>query len=223
MKLVFLGPPGSGKGTYASRIAPKLGIAHVSTGDILREAAAAKTPIGLKADEYMKVGKPVPDKIMADIIKNRLKASDCINGFILDCPYNVAQAQAVDVVNRTRIDIALNMVVPQNVLIARLTARRVCQKCGEIYNLRTKILPKVEGICDKCGGLLIHREDDKEAAVKVRLAIYEERARLMLKYYAEKGKLVNIEWKKTDVPPGEVDIPPDIMVEKILKILRKFK
>lgn len=213
MKLVFLGPPGSGKGTYAQRLGPILKIPHIATGDILREAFARKTPEGIVADKYMTKGAPVSNEIMIKIIKDRLLQPDCKNGFIFDSPYNVEQAKEIDKI--AKINTAINLVVPENVIIQRLSTRRICKECEAIYNLRT-LKPKVEGKCDKCGGELYQRKDDTPEAIKERLKVYEKRAGPLIDYYRKKGILINIEC-------NQVDIPPAIMVEKILKLLRKFK
>jgi adenylate kinase len=157
---------------------------------------------------------------MVGLIKERLSKSDCTNGFVLDCPYNEAQAKVIDLDKKTVVDFAINIDVPEEVAILRLSSRRVCGGCGKIYNLRTKeILPKIEGVCDVCGWPLVQREDDKEEIIRIRFVEYGKRAGPMLRYYADSGKLRTIKWDRADVPPGENDVPIELMFEKILKAL----
>lgn len=211
MKLVFLGPPGSGKGTYASRIAPKLGIPHVAVGDIFRKAIADGTPMGRKAKVFYDQGKPVPDSIATGIIIERLSEQDCEGGFILDSPYNAEQAEEID--KSIGIDTVINIVISENAIVQRLSTRRVCKKCGAIYNVKT-VKPKVEGVCDKCGGELYQRKDDMPEAIRERLRVYEERSVPLLKYYKKKGTIVDIVTK-------DPDLPPEVTVEKIMKEIGK--
>jgi adenylate kinase len=211
MRFVILGPPGGGKGTYASRIAPKLGIAHIATGDILRKSVAEKTPEGIKAENYMSKGLPVPNEIMTDIIIDHISRPENKDGFILDTPYNEGQAMEIDKV--VKIEAAINVIVPENIIIQRLSTRRICSKCGGIYNIRT-LKPKVEGICDKCGGKLYQRKDDLPEAIKERLRAYEKRSGPLVKYYKKRGVLINVEC-------NDIDIPPKIMVDKIMKALKE--
>ncbi|UCG95058.1 MAG: nucleoside monophosphate kinase [archaeon] len=210
--IVFLGPPGSGKGTYASRIAPKLGIPHIATGDIFRRAIAKETPMGLKAKKYYNSGKMVPDEISTGVVIERITQPDCKNGFILDAPYDVQQAREID--KRVKIDVAVNLDLSEEGVIHRLSKRVVCRKCANIYNLRN-VRPKVDGVCDKCGGELYEREDDKPEAIRKRLRVYEERADPLLDYYRKKGILINIVTK-------DPDLPPQVTIEKIEKALKEF-
>lgn len=205
-----MGPPGSGKGTYASRIAAKLKIPHISTGDILR-GARDDPKHGKTIREYQDKGLPVPDEIITKMILDRLSRPDTKNGFIFDTPYNVEQAKAID--KFVKIDAVVNLAVSEDISIKRLASRRVCRKCGETYNLATKILPKKPGICDKCGGELYQRSDDSTEAVKERLRIYDGRAKPMLEYYREKGNLAEVECEIVDIPPEE-------MVDRIFDALR---
>ncbi len=220
MKLVFLGPPGSGKGTYASRLAKKLDIQHISTGDMLRGAIVEGTELGKQANEYMSQGKPVPNELVTGIIIEKL--SNIEGGFIFDCPYNVDQAKATEEVEKIKSDAVININIPEEIIIRRLSGRRICGKCKAIYNVNT-LKPKEEGICDSCGEGLTHRDDDKEEAVKVRLDEYKKRAGLMLEYYRELGKLQDITWDKSDIPEGEKDVPIETMLNKIMGILEKLK
>jgi len=212
MRIVFLGPPGSGKGTYASRIGPELEIPHIAVGDIFRKAINDGTPAGLKAKKYYDEGKTVPNEISTGIIIERIKKPDCKRGFILDSPYNEEQAKEIDKVKK--IDLVINLNVPEDFIILRLSTRRVCRKCGTIYNIRS-VKPKVEGKCDKCGGELYQRDDDKPEAIRKRLKVYEERAGPLIDYYRKRGVVIEI---GCDNP----DIPPEIKVEEIIKRISDF-
>ena len=207
MRFVILGPPGAGKGTYASKLAPKIGLAHIATGDILRKAVAEKTSEGVEADKYMTAGKPVPNEIMTGIIIDYITRPENKQAFILDTPYNEGQAMEVD--KAVSVDAAINIVVPEDVIVER----RICKECGTIFNIRT-LKPKVEGECDKCGGELYQRKDDSPEAIKQRLRSYEERAGPLIEYYKNKGTLIDVEC-------DQIDIPPDVMVDKILQMLRE--
>ncbi len=209
MRLVFLGPPGVGKGTYASAISKKYGIPHISTGDIFREEIKKGSELGKKVKSYVDAGKLVPDDIVIEVVKRRLSMDDCKKGFILDgFPRTLAQAEALDKI--TKIDLALNFVAPDEVIIERISGRRVCLKCGAIYHV-VYMPPKVRGVCDKCGGSLIQREDDKPEVVKERLAIYRERFSPIIDYYKKKGILV-------EVYAGE---PAEKVIPKIIKVLEE--
>ncbi len=212
MRLIIFGPPGSGKGTYSSMLAPKLGIVHISTGDIFREMAKEDTELGRKVAEILKKGELVPDEIVIEIVRERISKEDCKNGFILDgFPRTIPQAEALE--KMTKVDKVINLVVPEEVIIARLSARRVCKNCGAIYNLRT-LPPKKDGICDKCGGELYQREDDKPEVIKERLRVYEEQSKPLLEFYRGKIPIVEVECR-------EIDIPPEVMVDKILEKLKE--
>ncbi len=219
MKITFFGAPGSGKGTYASRASKILGIPHISTGDIFREHVAKETELGKKIKPILEKGELVPDEIVIEITKQRLSQEDCKNGFILDgMPRTLNQAKALD--EFAKIDKALNIEVPEEVIIRRLSSRRICPNCGAVYNILT-LKPKVEGICDKCGAKLIQREDDKEEAIRKRLEKYRETAQEVLDYYKKDGRLYTVEWKKELVPEGEIDIPIEVMLEKIIRIIKE--
>jgi adenylate kinase len=180
MNLIFAGIQGSGKGTQAEIIAKKLGIAHISTGDLLR---GAEGELKEKADSYEKEGKLVPDEIMLQVIKERLKQKDCEKGFILDgFPRTIGQAKELNKI--TKVDNAFNIEISDEEAVRRLKARWNCRKCGTIYNLVTSPKPKKEGVCDKCGEKLYQRDDDiNEEAIKKRLELYHQEITPVLKFY----------------------------------------
>ncbi|MCD6255103.1 MAG: adenylate kinase [Deltaproteobacteria bacterium] len=196
MDLIFLGPPGAGKGTQAKMLVERYGIPQVSTGDILRAAVAEGTDLGKKAKEYMEAGKLVPDEVVIGIIEERLKQSDCEKGFILDgFPRTVPQAEALDKVLEKmgrKIDHVLTLDVPEEELIRRLTGRRTCKKCGAMYHIIFNP-PKAEGVCDKCGGELYQRPDDNEETVRSRLSVYEQQTSPLIDFYEKKGLVRKID------------------------------
>lgn len=192
MNLILLGAPGAGKGTQAEKICAKLSIPAISTGNILREAMAAKTEMGLKAKSYIDAGKLVPDEVVIGIIEDRLKAEDCKNGFILDgFPRTIPQAEALDKMG-VRIDRVLEIYVPDEKITARLSGRRVCLKCGATYHTESK-KPKTEGVCDVCGEKLVQRKDDMPETVLDRLKTYHEQTEPLKGYYEKKGILRVVE------------------------------
>jgi len=192
LKLVFLGPPGAGKGTQADVLSKKFGILHISTGDILRQAVKDKTPTGLKAQEYMNKGELVPDEIVTKITTERIQKTDAKDNFILDgFPRTIAQADDLGAFlnnNRAKIDLVLYFETSDKVAIQRLTGRRVCKACGAIFHLKN-MPPKKQGTCDKCGGVLYQRTDDTEETVKNRLVVYKKQTQSLIDYYKEKGIL----------------------------------
>lgn len=194
MNIVLLGSPGVGKGTYAKRISKIYNIPQISTGDMFREAIKNKTEIGLKAKEYIDKGELVPDDVTIGIVDERLKQDECKNGFMLDgFPRTIVQADALsDIIN---IDKVLNFTASDEVIIDRLSGRRVCKSCGAIFHIRN-IVPKVEGVCDKCGGEVYQREDDKPESVKKRLDVYKNQTAPLIGYYNEKGILAEIDANK---------------------------
>jgi adenylate kinase len=219
MKLVFFGPPGCGKGTYASRVGAQLGIPQISTGDIFRAEVAAGTKLGKLAEKYMKDGKLVPDDVTIDMLKERIKKPDCSKGFILDgFPRTLEQMKALE--KTTIIDLVINFVLDEEIILEKALARRVCEKCGNIYNIADinrngihmpPLLPKKEGVCDKCGGKLIQRKDDNAKTIKDRQNIYWNQSEPLLKEYKKK-KIVK------DIP---VTGPPEVMVPIILDAIKK--
>ncbi len=190
MNLILLGPPGAGKGTQAKRLMEKYGIPQISTGDILRAAVKDGTEMGRKAKEYMDSGKLVPDEVVIGIIDDRLKEDDCKKGYMLDgFPRTVPQAEALgDVLAGmgSTIDHVISIEVPDEELVGRLTGRRTCRDCGAGYHLMFDP-PKVEGVCDKCGGELYQRDDDNEETVTNRLKVYNEQTQPLIDYYSNKS------------------------------------
>lgn len=192
MKLILLGAPGAGKGTQAEIICERLGIPAISTGNIIREALRNGTEMGLRAKSYMESGALVPDDVVIGIIKERLAADDCKNGFILDgFPRTVPQAEALDQMG-VEIDRVIDIEVPDAAIEKRMSGRRVCGSCGVSYHLDYKA-PKAEGVCDKCGGGLIIRKDDEPETVRDRLKTYHEQTEPLKDFYASKGKLRIVE------------------------------
>ncbi|HHI96469.1 MAG TPA: adenylate kinase [Thermodesulfatator atlanticus] len=196
MNIVFLGPPGAGKGTQAKMIAEKYGIPQISTGDMFREHLSKGTELGKKAKEYMDKGALVPDEIVLGMVEERLKQPDCEKGFILDgFPRTVPQAEALDKLLEKlgkKIDYAILIDVPDEELVKRLTGRRTCKKCGMMYHVMFKP-PKEEGKCDVCGGELYQRADDNEETVRNRLKVYHEQTEPIIAYYEKKGVLHRID------------------------------
>ncbi len=200
MRLIFLGPPGAGKGTQAKMLIDRYGIPQISTGDILRAAVKEGTPMGKKAKEYMEAGKLVTDDIVIGIMQDRLKQDDCKKGFILDgFPRTVAQAEALDaMLNELNmpLDKVLALTVPDSELLTRLTGRRTCKSCGQMYHVVFDP-PKKENVCDKCGGELYQRADDNEETIKNRLSVYHSQTAPLLDYYKKKGLLSEIDGTST--------------------------
>jgi len=215
MNLILLGPPGSGKGTQAKLIVEKYGIPQISTGDILREAVAKGTELGKEAKKYMDAGQLVPDEIVIGIVKERLQQPDCEKGFILDgFPRTIPQAEALDKILEElgkKIDAVINIQVPEEEVVKRIVYRRTCRNCGAVYHLIYNP-PKEDNKCDKCGGELYQRDDDKEEVVRQRYKVYKEQTEPLVEYYAKKGVLYNIDGTKSiEEVFAEID-----------KILQKF-
>ncbi|BBI36011.1 adenylate kinase [Cohnella abietis] len=213
MNILFMGPPGAGKGTQAERIVEQFGIPHISTGDAFRLAIKQGTPIGKKAKEFIDQGLLVPDEVTNGIVRERLAESDCANGFLLDgFPRTLAQAEALDGMLADmdrKIDHVINLKVEASFLLPRITGRRICRTCGTTYHTIFNP-PKQEGICDKDGGELYQRPDDTEEKVATRLEEYSNKTAPLLTYYGGKGSLREVD--------GEKDI--DKVTTEIASLLR---
>ena len=207
----MFGPPGSGKGTYASRISTKLHTPHISTGDLVREEVKNQTEIGKRVNEYQARGQLVPDSMICQLLQKRIAQPDCKDGFILDgFPRTIPQAQELEKISTT--DLVINLDVPDEVIIQRLSTRLICKKCGLIYNERT-LKPRREGRCDKCDGDLYKREDDRLNVVQDRLEVYRKQTRPLLEYYKKKNQSRNIS-------NNQYDVPPERVVEEIIKVIQ---
>ena len=192
MKLILLGAPGAGKGTQAEIISERLSVPTISTGNIIRAALKAQTEMGVKAKEFIDKGLLVPDDVVIGIVRDRLKEDDCKNGFILDgFPRTVPQAQALDDMG-IEIDKVIDIHVPDEKIVQRLSGRRVCGGCGASYHLLYK-KPDKDGVCNLCGAQLVQRTDDREETVLERLKIYHEQTEPLVEYYRKKNKLVVVE------------------------------
>ncbi len=188
MKIVLLGPPGAGKGTQAEKIVERYGIAHISTGDIFRKNLKENTPLGIKAKEYMDQGLLVPDDVTVAMVKDRLGEEDCQKGYMLDgFPRTIVQAEALEQLGE-KLDCALDIVVDYANLTERIAGRRLCKSCGAGYHVKFA-QPAKEGICDRCGGELYQRDDDKAETVTKRLNEYEEKTLPLTDFYEKKGIL----------------------------------
>ena len=192
MKLILLGAPGAGKGTQAEILCQKLEIPTISTGNILRAAIKNGTPTGLKAKSYMDAGKLVPDEVIIGIITERLAEKDCANGFILDgVPRTIAQAEAMEKAGIT-FDAVVSIEISDEAIMERMSGRRVCENCGASYHV-VAVPPKTEGVCDKCGGKLVQRADDKPETVKNRLEVYHKETEPLKDFYDKRGLLRPVE------------------------------
>lgn len=196
MKIVMLGAPGAGKGTQAKRIAAKFSIPHISTGDIFRANIKNNTPLGAKAKSYMDKGELVPDELVIELIMDRFAQDDCVNGYVLDgFPRTIPQAEELDKALKSvndNLDYAIDVEVPDDNIINRMSGRRACVNCGATYHI-VHNPPKVESECDTCNGELILRDDDKPETVKNRLDVYHTQTEPLLKYYTEKGILYTVD------------------------------
>jgi adenylate kinase len=196
MNLILLGPPGAGKGTQAQRMVDRYHIPQISTGDILRTAVKESTPLGMKAKGFMDQGQLVPDEVVIGIVEERLRTSDCHRGLILDgFPRTTTQAEALQAILAKigkSIDHVINIEVEPEELVRRLTGRRTCKNCGAMFHLLFQP-PKKEGICDRCGGTLYQRADDKEETIRTRLKEYEKQTAPLIQYYQGKKTLRSIQ------------------------------
>jgi adenylate kinase len=199
-----MGPPGAGKGTQAELIKVAYPIPHISTGDMFREAVLNDTAMGKEAKKYMDAGQLVPDEVTIGIVEDRLAQGDCEKGFLLDgFPRTTVQAQALDQVVAKRgkkVEVALNISVPEEILLIRMLGRVSCTTCKTVYNAKFNP-PTSAGVCDKCGGKLVQRSDDKEATVKNRLKVYQEQTQPLLNYYEQQGNLTTLNGNRD---PAEV-------------------
>ncbi len=195
MRLVLLGAPGAGKGTQAKKLIEKFRIPQISTGDLLRAAVAAETELGVQAKSFMDSGELVPDSVVLGMVEERLAEDDCREGYILDgFPRNTAQAEALDEMLQSLdmdLDSALSVDVPLEDLMKRLTGRRTCRECGQMFNIYFSA-PAEEGKCDKCGGELFQRDDDKEETISKRLEVYNQQTAPLIDYYQERGILKSV-------------------------------
>lgn len=196
MKIIMLGAPGAGKGTQAKQIADKYSIPHISTGDIFRANIKNGTELGKKAKQYMDQGALVPDELTCDLVMDRIQQDDCKNGFVLDgFPRTIPQAEALDAalgkINE-KMDYAIDVDVPDENIVNRMSGRRACLNCGATYHL-ISIPPKVEGICDRCGSEIVLREDDKPETVQKRLKVYHEQTQPLIDYYKHQGILKSVD------------------------------
>ncbi|MEM3725471.1 MAG: nucleoside monophosphate kinase [Candidatus Bathyarchaeia archaeon] len=211
---VIFGAPGSGKGTYASRLQSQLGLDVIATGDIFRQIMKEDTPLGRKVKGFVEKGLLVPDDVVIEVLKQSL-AKTSGKGFILDgYPRTIEQAKALEKI--AKIDVIIHLIVPEWIIIERLSTRRICKNCGQVYNIRY-LKPKVDMICDKCGGQLYQRSDDTPEVIKERIQVYERQTQPILDYYREKG-VPFVEFKCE-----QLDVPPEVAVEEIKKGLKKLK
>lgn len=213
MKLIFLGPPGAGKGTQAAGVSAHLHVPHISTGDMFREAIHSETPTGLAAKRYMDAGQLVPDSVVIDMVRERLAMDDCKGGYLLDgFPRTVDQAKALDEIAAP--DAVVDIDVPDERLLSRLTGRRVCQKCNGTFHV-SKLAD--ETVCPVCGGAMIQRDDDKPATISNRLKVYHEQTAPLIGYYSALGKLRRIDVASLATVDG--DSRPEDVFKAILASL----
>jgi len=214
VNLIIFGAPGSGKGTYASRLKERLNVEVIATGDIFREMIKENTPLGRTVKGYVEKGLLVPDNITLEVLKQSLAKIPRGKGFILDgYPRTTEQAEALDEI--AKIDAVIHLMVPEWIIVKRLSSRRICQNCGAIYNLLF-LKPKNDMICDKCGGKLYQRSDDTPEVIKKRIEVYEKQTQPLLQYYRDKGvPFVEAKCEK-------LETPPEAVVEQILKGLEKL-
>jgi len=200
MRLILLGPPGAGKGTQAEHIVKKYAIPHISTGDMLREAIKNSEPVGLEAKAYIDRGELVPDDVIIRLVRKRLGKPDAASGFLLDgFPRTLAQGRALTELlgeMDQKLDAVININLPEEVVIERLSGRRICRDCGAGFHIKY-MPPKQDGVCDKCGGELYQRDDDKPATIKKRLDVFNRQTADLIEYYKGLGVLVDVPGEKT--------------------------
>ena len=212
MNIIFLGAPGVGKGTYTGKVKEKYGLAHIYTGDIFRENIKNNTTLGKEAKTFMDAGKLVPDEITINMVKDRLSKPDVKKGYILDgFPRTIPQAEALSTF--TKVDVVVNFTAKESTIIQRLSGRRICRKCQAIFHIKN-IPTKVEGVCDKCGGEVYQRDDDKPEAIKQRLKVYNDQTAPLIEYYKKKKMIQEVEANSEDI---------DGIVKNLVVVLDKFK
>ena len=200
MKIVVLGGPGAGKGTQLMKISQRLGMVHISTGDIFRENISKQTELGKLADSYISKGQLVPNEVTCNMVADRLQKEDCKNGYALDgFPRTIDQAVFLENYlkeNKEDLDAVVDIEVPDDMIVARLCGRRICSQCGASFHIEYT-QPKVEGICDKCGAALIQRKDDQEETIQNRLQVYHNQTEPLIAFYRSTGKLLEIDGNGT--------------------------
>ncbi len=201
LNIILMGPPGAGKGTQAKILIAKFNIPHISTGDMFREAIKEGTPLGKLAASYINDGHLVPDDVTIGLVKERLSKDDCANGYLLDgFPRTIPQAEALEVLTKEigrEVKYVINIDTPKEELVSRICGRRVCKKCGAPYHI-VNVKPKVDGVCDICGGELVQRPDDNEEALSIRLEAYTKQTKPLLDFYAKKGLLKTFSGKSRE-------------------------
>ena len=216
-RVVLLGPPGAGKGTQAKLLQEMFGAVQISTGDILRKAVADQTPLGQQAAGFINSGALVPDGVIVNLVAERLKEPDCAKGFLLDgFPRTIPQAESLDEILKNaglNLNCVLSVQVPQDIIVERLAGRRTCRQCGALCHVAFNP-PKVEGVCDRCGGELYQRDDDKEQTIAHRLQVYEKQTAPLVQYYRERGLLRTIDGV------GEIDQIRARVIEALGDLLR---
>lgn len=214
MNAIIFGAPGAGKGTYSTRMQNQLGVDVIAMGDIFRESVKQNTELGAKVKSYVERGALVPDEVVIEVLKERLSKVPKDKGFLLDgFPRTIAQAEALEKI--AKIDVILMLDVPDDIIVERLTSRRICKNCGAVYNIRF-LKPKVESKCDKCGGELYQRADDNEAVIRNRLQVYKTQTEPVVAYYKQKDIpfIVNV--------TKSIEQPPEPMVEHMMTELKKL-
>ena len=212
---IIFGAPGSGKGTYASRLQSKLGVNVIAMGDIFREIMKEDTDLGREVRSYVEKGLLGPDSLTIQVLKQHIAKIKNKKGFLFDgYPRTIEQAKALLTI--AKIDVIIQLVVPDWIIIERLSTRRICKNCGEVYNIRY-LKPKRDMMCDKCGGPLYQRPDDTPEVIKKRIEVYEQQTQPILQYYKEKGVPF------TEVKCEKLETPPEVIVEEILKGLKKLR